>query len=379
MNRILVLNTSGKQGGAEHSLLLLLAGLKTPAYQITLICPPDGGLAADAEARGVTVYRTPVLNSEVANHSDQYLRSFLKILRLAHSWQPDLLYGNGIRSAVYVVPIARLLRRPSVVHVRDMIMPPSRLTRTLLRSADAQIAISSAVKEVLLQENLLSKRHTVIYNGVDVTSFQRDRLFRLQIRNDHRIADTQYVVALFGRILEWKGHLTMVEAAGLLKEDPSIIWWIVGEEWQDPQRSKPQPFLDEIRAHCQALGIADRIHFLGYRRDIAKLMAACDCIVVPSIQPEPFGRVAIEAMAAGTSLVVARSGGLSEIVRDGCDGLVVEPNNASALAQAIMKLRSDTGLRTQLTEKALTKVRSHFDERTHVEQVASFWADLMRK
>ena len=119
------------------------------------------------------------------------------------------------------------------------------------------------------------------------------------------------------------------------------------------------PFEPAYRDLVRALGVDDMVSFLGFRRDIADLMAAADVLVLASVA-EAFGLALTEALYLGTPIVATRAGGIPEIVRDGTDGLLVPPADPAALAGAILALVRDDGLRRQLAGRGRDRMIDRF-------------------
>jgi glycosyltransferase involved in cell wall biosynthesis len=141
-------------------------------------------------------------------------------------------------------------------------------------------------------------------------------------------------MAVFGRLNAWKGQQIAIDALAQLPPDCHL--WIVGAPLFGEQA-----FEAELRAQAARLGVASRAHFLGFRDDIATLMRAADVVVHASVLPEPFGRVVVEGMLARRPVIATRGGGVTEIIADGENGMLVPPGDAGALARAVTVLRDD--------------------------------------
>ena len=134
-------------------------------------------------------------------------------------------------------------------------------------------------------------------------------------------------------------------------------------------------FREEISKLATDLGVADRIHFVGFCRDIVPLLFRVDLVVHCSTSPEPFGRVIVEAMLAGRPVVAAKGGGPLEIVKDHETGLLVEPSNSHALARAIHELLENPELAATLGESAKRDAEKRFG----LEGVLQQWKQCIRQ
>ncbi len=146
-------------------------------------------------------------------------------------------------------------------------------------------------------------------------------------------ADAPVALAL-ARLHEKKGLDTLLDAT---KNVPGLYVWIAGDG----------PLDGALKAQAQALGITDRVRFLGWRNDRGSLLAACDFVAFPS-RYEPFGTVTVDAWAASRPLVVADAVGPAAYVEDGVSGLLIPKNDDEALADAMRKVIEDKALAAKL-------------------------------
>lgn len=172
-----------------------------------------------------------------------------------------------------------------------------------------------------------SSAFRVIHNGVELPSYTADE--RAAVRNELHIGPGDVVVGMTGRLSAEKGPCYLAQAACRLgARCPSAVFVFVG--------SGPEE--ESLRQLFEQAGLASRARFLGFRRDAARLTAAYDIAVVPSVFAEPFGMVVIEAMAAGVPVIASRTGGIPEIIEPGVSGILVPPADDAALAASIWQL-----------------------------------------
>ena len=132
------------------------------------------------------------------------------------------------------------------------------------------------------------------------------------------------------------------------------------------------PLREDLEAEAARLGLADRVRFLGVRRDRATLYAAMDLFVLPS-RWEGLSLALVEAMGAGRAVVATDVGGNPEVVQHGRTGLLVPPGDAGALADAIGKVARDRELRASLGDAAAADARSRFSIEQHVAQLSALY------
>jgi glycosyltransferase involved in cell wall biosynthesis len=217
----------------------------------------------------------------------------------------------------------------------------SYLERNAFRQAPVVIAVSEKIKKELEDLGIPSDRIRVIFNGVDVQEF-----FPAAVERQKFGLPEGVTLALFaGDIRTNRKNLDTVLKA--LVEVPELHLVVVG----DTNRS-PYPQLTE------SLQLSDRVHFLGYRRDISEIMKAVDLFVFPS-RYEPFGMVVSEAMASGLPVITAATTGAAEIITPECGLVLPESEDVLALAAAMRKLASNKEMRIQMGRVGRLIVERH--------------------
>jgi glycosyltransferase involved in cell wall biosynthesis len=168
--------------------------------------------------------------------------------------------------------------------------------------------------------------------------------------DDHRTTrealstpDSDVVIAQVSRLEPWKGQHVLLEALARLRDVPGWTCWIVG----GAQRPAEVMYRQRLEAIARDGGIADRVRFLGERKDVPALLVAADLFCQANTSPEPFGISLVEALQAGLPVVTSSVGGGSEIVDTSC-GLLTPPGDAHALAEALKRLVIDAELRARL-------------------------------
>ena len=176
-------------------------------------------------------------------------------------------------------------------------------------------------------------RQMVIHDGCDAQAFGPAQVFGF--RTPHAApAPLAPVVALVGRIADWKGQHIFIEAAALVRNRfPEARFQIIGAALFDEHA-----YTGEIQELVRTLGLEDCVEFLGFRDDVPDLVAGLDVLVHASITAEPFGQVIVEGMAAARPIVATNGGGAKEIVVNGETGLLVPMGDVDAMAEAIVFL-----------------------------------------
>jgi glycosyltransferase involved in cell wall biosynthesis len=378
---ILFLDQSGELGGAE----LCLADLAQFCGESSAVLLfQEGPFAEFLRARKLAVHVAllPQTATRVSKAASllAYLKaipgmSFLiyRALKIAKDY--DLLYANTAKALIVGGLLAFLLRKKFCFHLHDIVSAEhfSALNRRLIvllaNRADLVVANSVATAKAFIAGG--GKKHLVkvIPNGFDLSRFRRSLKEESQELPDGvpagRLAPC---VGVFGRITRWKGQDVLLRALAKL---PGVHGLIVGEALFT---GDDRAFAGELRNLAAELGIADRIHFTGFRRDIVPLLLSVDVVVHCSTSPEPFGRVIVEAMLSGRPLVATKAGGALEIVKHSETGLLVEPGNPDALARAINTLVENPPLASALGVSAQRDAQ----ERFALERVLEQWSQSIK-
>jgi len=204
-----------------------------------------------------------------------------------------------------------------------------------------------------------------LYHGVDHSAVaewaQADGA-----RSDLGIPEGVPVVGTVAHLKSHKGHRHLLEAAAVVRRTfPDVRFVFVGRG----------PLEQSLRRRARELGLETTVVFTGFRDDALRVVSAFDLFVLPS-EHEGLPLALIEAMALGKPAVVTRVGGNPEVVRDGRDGRVVEPAAPGALADAIVGLLEDEGLRGSMGEAARERV-AHFDIRNAVPRIEQVYGEIL--
>ena len=373
--RVLAIDQSGVLGGAELSLLEVVKGLRS---RIEVLLFSDGPFREALAAAGA---RVDVLDSGALRHvrrdggTAPRLGVLAGVARLVGATRrrardADVLYANTQRAMVIGVLAGRLARRPVVWHLRDIVSAEhfGRVQRLVIKGC-AKLGLAHVIanshasaREFERLTRFDASRIDIVHNGVDDAPFKAlHGVSQRQLRAQIGLPADAFLVGAFSRLARWKGQHVLLEA---LRRDTRLHAVLVGA----PLFGEDD-YAAELHAFVDAHGLAERVHFLGFRHDIAACMRAMNVIVHTSITPEPFGRVVVEGMLAERPVVASRDGGVTEILEHGATGLLCTPGDATELATTLASLHDDKALRERLTASALAVARERFGKTRYVEAV----------
>ncbi|MBI3972380.1 MAG: glycosyltransferase family 4 protein [Chloroflexi bacterium] len=356
-------------GGVTEHIAALASGLEQRGHYVRILCPSS---ASEEQIDGNHLYR---LGSIVRA---PYHGSLARITL-------SLGLGRKVRTILE-------RERFDVVHIHEPLLPTLPLTvlslatsavvgtfhaywdrsrfyalgRPLLRRAferlDGRIAVSEAAKQYVSRYFL--DDYTIIPNGVDTTCFRPD-LAPLPAAGGSGPS-----ILFVGRLERRKGFIHLLRAfAQVAPRLPETRLLVAGAfDAQDRRR---------YATLAQALGLA-RVTFLGplSRPDLARCYASADVFCAPSTGGESFGIVLLEAMASGRPVVCSDIPGYRDVVRNGIEGLLVRPGDETALAEALLRLLSDSALRNRLAEAGRTRALA-FDWANVTQRVEGYYWQVL--
>lgn len=380
--KILFYNHTGQVSGAERVLLMILARLDQGRFDQLVICPDQGPLLGMVRNLGVAAQSVPALEARFTWRVDRllrYLKSFFSVIRQlrrkVESLKPDLIHANSIRAGLVATAATLGLGTRVVWHLHDLIPrhPMSTGIRVFafLCTRTRMIAVSQAVAENFSGAiSDLKRRTTVILNAIELEKFQPNKTARQRVRDELSLVENQPVIGIVGQLTPRKGQLELIRAfAPVLSENPRAMLLVVGASLFNRDHEYEQL----LRETSRELGIDDHVRFLGARNDVAAVMQALDLLVINSTA-EPFGLVALEAMACATPVLAAACDGLTEIIEHGVNGWLVAPQNQKKLVAAIVNLMRQPKLCAQLVAEGRKHVASRFSADRYLTELQAFYS-----
>ncbi len=344
-SRILFVDHVGALGGAELALLDVARHYHDTC---TFLLFSDGPFHDRLTEAGV---RVEILQGGKALHAIRRetrlpgLGAGAQVMSLA--WQVarrarehDVIHANSQKAFVIACVAGLIAKKPVIWDLNDLLLP-AHFSRTniwidvLLANhlAVRVIANSRASADALVEQGGNGSKVRVVYNGLDPAPFDAVTDAQVEALRQELRLNGSPLVGLFGRLAEWKGQHVALNALALL---PDVHLLLVGDALFGEQA-----YAESLHRQAERLGIRDRVHFLGFRRDIPALMRLVDIVAHTSTSPEPFGRVIVVGMLARRPVVATQDGGVREIMADGTSGVLVPPGDHQALAGALRGLITD--------------------------------------
>ena len=369
-------------GGPAIHVVNLTAGLDPARFDSILVTgtenPGEGSLLDLALARGIE----PVVIPEIVGQATLKPRDWkalVALYRLMRRERPHIVHTHAAKPGVLGRLAARLAGVPVVVHTFHghilhgyygplMSWLLRRMERILARSSDRIIAVSEQVKQDLVRYGVApAEKISVIPLGFDLQPFLDSGEHRGTLCRELGLTNGARLVGIVGRIFPIKNHRLFLEAAArVAAEEGSARFVVVGDGVLRP----------EMEAHARALGIADRVTFTGWRRDLPRIYPDLDVLVVSS-RNEGTPVSAIEAMAAGCPVVATRVGGLPDLIEDGKTGHLVPSEDPPALAAAILRVLRDREAAQQMARVARESASQRFRAERLIGDIKCLYSELL--
>jgi len=346
--KILFVNHASNLTGASISCLSLITGLGK-GYEPVFATREEGPIIGRLKESGIKSY---VMRNK-GFLGIKYMSMFLKIIR---EEKIDLIHLNTLTPFCKYAGIAGFLKNiPLVWFVREnpLISRSRRLRFWLNRLSSKIIFVDRDTKEQLLG-NGLRDRVEVVYNGVDTGRFRpfESDFFSKMINIDR----DKLLIGYIGQITERKGLEYLIKALPLIRKKTSSfkLLMIGGHKVEDEEH------FSKIKGMIKGLSLENDVYFTGVVEDVSSAINNLDIIVLPSLE-ERCSRSLIESLACGKPVVATRVGGTPEIIEDGLNGFLVNPKDPEEIAEAVLKLLEDGGLRLRMGKEGRLKAEKVFD------------------
>jgi glycosyltransferase involved in cell wall biosynthesis len=351
-----VLLVFGHPDRVEANLIL---GLAEAGIEVEMTCDPIDQFRDTLTANGIRI-----TSLELKNRID--LSSILSLRKILKAGNFDIVHSFSSRAlsnsllASIGLKVKHVAYRGTSGHLSRF--DPAAWLSYLNPKVAKIICVSNAVKEYLRTCAIPERRLVTIYKGHDPSWYHavpRQQLAEFNIPKD------AIVIGCSANMRRVKGVDVLINAFEQLNIAATHLL-LVGEI-RDNSISKLH----------RASPVKDRIHLSGYRSDAAALMGACDIFVMPSREREGLPKAVIEAMSLGVATIVSKVGGMPEIVENMQSGLVVEPDNVTALSAAIGLLVSDPGLRARLAHTGFEHVRKMFSITATIQETVQTYRKII--
>ena len=378
--RILQIIPSMEIGGAERTVLEITAFLKNTNYT-SLVLTSGGKLIKDLEKLNIEVVRYPIDKKNPL----LIIKNIIELKKLFIEKNIDLIHVRSRAPAWSAIFAARSLKIPIVTTWHGHVSNSSWFKKkynSIMHRGNALIANSNYTAENINKIYKIDKdKIDIIPRGVNTENFKASNFSdeeKINIKKEWKVFDQNKIILLLpARLTRWKGHEVVIKAIGLLKNEEffkNIICLFAGNQ------KGSERYIQNLKETIASLSLDDKIKLIGQVENMPLAYQVSNIILSPSIQPEPFGRIPIEAQASGKIIISSNAGAVKETIKSGQDstGFKVKPNNSEELAHQIklvIKMK-DEDLQ-EIKKRAILNVKNNFSLETMCKKTLEVYNRLL--
>jgi glycosyltransferase involved in cell wall biosynthesis len=371
IRNILMLNETSGPGGAETVIYNIASNLDRDSFNPRVVLFRPGWFQDFLTEKGITV--------DIIKSRRSWDVSFItKLAGYCRQHKIDLIHAHLPGGNLYGSVVGKVLGLPVICTLHNEFIMPGSVENFsgakmfIIRNLASRMVIVAEYMraDYLHKGKIPSKKMVLIYNGVspqkNESSFDLDN-FKRQI--DFRAGDI--LIANIANLRPPKGHLILIEAAArVLREIHRAKFLLIGEEGDGKIKSA---IIDRVNA----LGIADRVKLLGFRKDVSQVLRHVDIFLLSSIS-EGLPVSVVEAMRAGLPVIATTVGGLPEVVKDSESGFLVKPGDPESLAEKISVLCKDDSQRRQMGQKGSVIASQYFSLDIMIKKYQDLYEELIK-
>jgi glycosyltransferase involved in cell wall biosynthesis len=339
------IDTARTWRGGQNQVLVTVLGLRALGHRTVLVAHASGELRRRA-AEGLELI-------PLAPKTEMDLGAAWRLSRIIKQLTPDIVHAHdphGVAMASLALSMSTQLAKPPLVASRrvDFRLRGSALSRWKYRQVDCFICASDAIRQMLVGDGVPALRAVTVHEGIDIDRAQAAP--PAPLHQELWLPHHAPIVGNVAALVPHKGQKHLVEAAAaVVRQIPDARFIIAGEGELRPSLER------QIREHH----LEKHVFLAGFRPDVLSLHKAFDIFVMSSVT-EGLGTSLLDAMACGKPVVATSAGGIPEVVVDGETGFLVPPRDHAAMAEAIVRLLKDEGLRRRMGEAGFSRARRRF-------------------
>lgn len=364
--RILQICSARALGGGERHLADLANGLTRHGHEVYGALVAGSPLPAElTELPAENIIELPLRNS-------LDLTSAVKLSQFIRRNQIEIVHAHLARDYPLAAFAVRRAGGARLILTRHVLFPLSRVHKVLLRRVARVIAVSQAVADGLIEQDIFERdKVVVIHNGVDLERFAKTREYDAA---EPQKLGAKFCVGTVGELAPIKGQETFLRAAAIVSSRRDDVEFIVAGE--DKSRTgENQRLLERM---IDELNLSQRVRINGWVDDVVELFRTFDVFVSAS-RSESFGIAMVEAMASGVPVIATMTAGAREIIDEDQTGVLVPIADAEAMALALGKLLDDPQRRERLTDDARRVVSERFSVDRMVSRTEQVYQDVLER
>jgi len=350
--------TPSRLGGAEEYFLRLIRHLGEAGHRVIVVTKRDTPLREEIEKRGLADNLVELHGWHTHGKFDP--ATLKKLKKLVRDEKVDLIHTH-LTTASWMGSIAgKLTGVPVVAHVH------AADSKTWFQYADYLVAVAQGVKEHLLAQKVPSTKIPLLYYGIDLEKYSQP-LPVAEAKAKLNLPPDAKTVGVVASLIERKGHRFLLDALKQIEPETGPVHALFAGEG---------PLEEDLRTQAAQLGMKERVHFLGFRKDVIDIVSAFDVVALPSMK-EGLSIAIMEAMALRRPVLATDIAGMPEVVKDGETGVLVPPADTDALAEGLRHLLVDPEFAASVATNGREFLEAHFDQRELLVKVDQCLQDIV--
>lgn len=357
--------------GETNRIFVLCRGLARRGWKVHLAAPEGSVLCQRAEEAGLPVFTD--FRFRRGFRPADFLHDFRTLRKLVDEHRYQIIHTHGAQDTWTAALLSLLGWRFKLVRTRHNSFPIAAhpANRWLYRRGIAQvILVSESLRDGFAGVMSEAQRAAmpVIPSSIDLSGYQCFGEEAAEVREELGLSPDTPLLGVIARLSRNKGQIVLLEAMPrILRQHPDVHLLLVGDGGGRPAAEQ----------RARALGVSDRVHFLGFRHDVPRLQRALTIAILPSRSCDASSATLKEALAAERPVVVTDVGGAREITQNGRSGLIVPPDNAAALADAVDYLLTHPEEAEAMGRHGRQYVLEHYSEEQLVEGTLAVYRRLL--
>jgi glycosyltransferase involved in cell wall biosynthesis len=345
--------TPSRLGGAEEYFLRLIKSLRASGHRVIVVTKRDTPLRYEIEKCDVELHAWHT-------HGKIDPVTLSRLCRLIRRKRVDVINTHLTTASLLGAMAGRMTGVPVIAHVH------AADSKTFFQFAHYLVAVAKGVEQHLIDQDVPAEKIHLLYYGVDLERYAHplpvvEAKARLNLPSEAR------TVGIVGSLIDRKGHRFLLQALKQIEPQTGPVHAVFAGEG----------VLEEnLREMAASLGMSERVHFLGFRRDVIEVVSALDVFTLPSLK-EGLSIAVMEAMALRRPVIATAIAGMPEVVHDGETGLLIPPGDVEALVQALLRLLNDPQFAKRLANNGRQLLEQHFDQRDCLAAVERFYHQVV--
>lgn len=371
MIKVLNIISDKNIGGAGRCILNFLKYYDRKSFLVKVVVPKDSLLVSEIRKLDSTAI-------EVQGIADKSfdVKAISSLYKTIKSEKPNIVHTHSVMSGKIA---ARLCSGTKIVYTRHSVFPVSEHLKTKFGKtanrmidkilSDQIIAVAEAAKKNLIDSGISDKKIKVILNGVEAVK-KLSETDIIQIRQNYGISESDFVIGILARLNEVKGHSYLIDAAKKIKrlKGNQIKIIIAGTGEME----------NYLKEQVKKLDLEDTVIFTGFVQDVSSILNIMDLQVNASFGTEATSLSLLEGMSLGIPAVVTDYGGNPGVIRTGENGLIVRTKDSEDLANGILRVIEDDGLRLYMKKRAVELFNKKFTANIYCRNIENVYRNMLR-